>query len=148
MLCVHVPGCGGYADNRVGAVSTTGYGEAIMKVTLARLILFHMEQGNTQTAHKYAGEEDHKFLLSALRSVSRGSQRFSPGLHEVQSGRSRWGGDSGPSRSLGRSFLQRPDVLGCSSGGCSALRSVRRGTPDREHHHPTMTKKKCWWFKK
>ncbi|XP_031679405.1 isoaspartyl peptidase/L-asparaginase-like [Oncorhynchus kisutch] len=38
-------GCGGYADNRVGAVSSTGEGEAIMKVTLARLILFHMEQG-------------------------------------------------------------------------------------------------------
>ncbi|KAL0964440.1 hypothetical protein UPYG_G00323890 [Umbra pygmaea] len=38
-------GCGGYADNKVGAVSPTGHGEAIMKVTLARLILFHMEQG-------------------------------------------------------------------------------------------------------
>ncbi|XP_077586450.1 isoaspartyl peptidase/L-asparaginase [Stigmatopora nigra] len=38
-------GCGGFADNKVGAVSTTGHGEAIMKVTLARLILFHMEQG-------------------------------------------------------------------------------------------------------
>ncbi|TWW78481.1 Isoaspartyl peptidase/L-asparaginase [Takifugu flavidus] len=43
-------GCGGYADNRVGAVSTTGYGEAIMKVTLARLILFHMEQGQSAEA--------------------------------------------------------------------------------------------------
>ncbi|XP_056465652.1 isoaspartyl peptidase/L-asparaginase isoform X1 [Gadus chalcogrammus] len=38
-------GCGGYADNRAGAVSPTGHGEAIMKVTLARLILFHMAQG-------------------------------------------------------------------------------------------------------
>ncbi|KAG7260883.1 hypothetical protein CRUP_018920 [Coryphaenoides rupestris] len=38
-------GCGGYADNKVGAVSPTGHGEAIMKVTLSRLILFHMEQG-------------------------------------------------------------------------------------------------------
>uniref|UniRef100_A0A8C6SDR6 Isoaspartyl peptidase/L-asparaginase n=1 Tax=Neogobius melanostomus TaxID=47308 RepID=A0A8C6SDR6_9GOBI len=37
-------GSGGYADNSVGAVSTTGHGEAIMKVVLARLILFHMEQ--------------------------------------------------------------------------------------------------------
>ncbi|KAF7659095.1 hypothetical protein LDENG_00003410 [Lucifuga dentata] len=42
-------GCGGYADNKVGAVSTTGRGEAIMKVTLARLILFHMEQGKACT---------------------------------------------------------------------------------------------------
>ncbi|KAJ8360118.1 hypothetical protein SKAU_G00166430 [Synaphobranchus kaupii] len=40
-------GCGGYADNRVGAVSPTGHGEAIMKVTLPRLILFYMEQGKS-----------------------------------------------------------------------------------------------------
>ncbi|XP_067873247.1 isoaspartyl peptidase/L-asparaginase [Heterodontus francisci] len=38
-------GSGGYADNQVGAVSSTGHGESILKVTLARLILFHMEQG-------------------------------------------------------------------------------------------------------
>lgn len=48
MFCV--VGCGGYADNNIGAVSTTGHGEAIMKVTLARLILFHMEQGNAHTS--------------------------------------------------------------------------------------------------
>ncbi|KAG8444870.1 hypothetical protein GDO86_009865 [Hymenochirus boettgeri] len=40
-------GCGGYADNFVGAASTTGHGESIMKVTLARRVLFHMEQGET-----------------------------------------------------------------------------------------------------
>ncbi|XP_066552810.1 isoaspartyl peptidase/L-asparaginase isoform X1 [Amia ocellicauda] len=40
-------GCGAYADNQVGAVSPTGHGEAIMKVTLSRLILFHMEQGKS-----------------------------------------------------------------------------------------------------
>ncbi|XP_061084114.1 isoaspartyl peptidase/L-asparaginase-like [Conger conger] len=40
-------GSGGYADNRVGAVSPTGDGEAIMTVTLSRLILFHMEQGKS-----------------------------------------------------------------------------------------------------
>ncbi|KAG9275399.1 isoaspartyl peptidase/L-asparaginase [Astyanax mexicanus] len=40
-------GCGGYADNQTGAVSPTGHGEAIMKVTLSRLILFHMEQGKS-----------------------------------------------------------------------------------------------------
>ncbi|XP_066552811.1 isoaspartyl peptidase/L-asparaginase isoform X2 [Amia ocellicauda] len=39
--------CGAYADNQVGAVSPTGHGEAIMKVTLSRLILFHMEQGKS-----------------------------------------------------------------------------------------------------
>ncbi|CAH2248795.1 isoaspartyl peptidase L-asparaginase-like [Pelobates cultripes] len=40
-------GSGGYADNFVGAVSTTGHGESIMKVTLARLVLLHMEQGKS-----------------------------------------------------------------------------------------------------
>ncbi|KAK3554020.1 hypothetical protein QTP70_019136 [Hemibagrus guttatus] len=40
-------GSGGYADNKSGAVSCTGHGEAILKVTLARLILFHMEQGKS-----------------------------------------------------------------------------------------------------
>ncbi|XP_026878770.2 isoaspartyl peptidase/L-asparaginase isoform X1 [Electrophorus electricus] len=40
-------GCGGYADNHIGAVSSTGHGETIMKVTLSRLILFHMEQGKS-----------------------------------------------------------------------------------------------------
>lgn len=43
-------GSGGYADNELGAVSTTGHGEAIMKMTLARLILFHMEQGQSVEA--------------------------------------------------------------------------------------------------
>lgn len=38
-------GSGGYADNLVGACSTTGHGETIMKVTLARLVLYYMEQG-------------------------------------------------------------------------------------------------------
>ncbi|KAB5581667.1 hypothetical protein PHYPO_G00178390 [Pangasianodon hypophthalmus] len=40
-------GCGGYADNQIGAVSPTGHGEAIMKIVLSRLILFHMEQGKS-----------------------------------------------------------------------------------------------------
>ncbi|KAJ3610725.1 hypothetical protein NHX12_022816, partial [Muraenolepis orangiensis] len=38
-------GAGGYADNRSGAVSCTGHGESILKVTLARLIIFNIEQG-------------------------------------------------------------------------------------------------------
>jgi len=38
-------GSGGFADNEIGAISTTGHGESIMKVNLARLIGFHMQQG-------------------------------------------------------------------------------------------------------
>ncbi|XP_036618201.1 isoaspartyl peptidase/L-asparaginase [Trichosurus vulpecula] len=40
-------GSGGYADNEVGAVSTTGHGESIIKVNLARLVIFYMEQGKS-----------------------------------------------------------------------------------------------------
>nr|XP_021507520.1 isoaspartyl peptidase/L-asparaginase [Meriones unguiculatus] len=40
-------GAGGYADNNIGAVSTTGHGESILKVNLARLALFHVEQGKS-----------------------------------------------------------------------------------------------------
>uniref|UniRef100_A0A2K6GZV3 Isoaspartyl peptidase/L-asparaginase n=1 Tax=Propithecus coquereli TaxID=379532 RepID=A0A2K6GZV3_PROCO len=40
-------GSGGYADNDIGAISTTGHGESILKVNLARLTLFHLEQGKT-----------------------------------------------------------------------------------------------------
>ncbi|XP_017268337.1 isoaspartyl peptidase/L-asparaginase [Kryptolebias marmoratus] len=42
-----VIGCGGYADNFSGAVSCTGHGESILKVTLARLVLLHIEQGKS-----------------------------------------------------------------------------------------------------
>ena len=38
-------GCGGYADNDVGAVSTTGHGESITKVCLAHLVIQNMKQG-------------------------------------------------------------------------------------------------------
>ncbi|XP_004556028.1 isoaspartyl peptidase/L-asparaginase [Maylandia zebra] len=44
-----VIGCGGYADNLSGAVSCTGHGESILKVTLARLILSKIEQGKSVT---------------------------------------------------------------------------------------------------
>ncbi|XP_028279085.1 isoaspartyl peptidase/L-asparaginase [Parambassis ranga] len=42
-----VIGSGGYADNCSGAVSCTGHGESILKVTLARLILSYIEQGKS-----------------------------------------------------------------------------------------------------
>ena len=39
-------GSGGYADNNSGAVSTTGHGESILKVCLAKNITHLLEQGN------------------------------------------------------------------------------------------------------
>lgn len=38
-------GCGAYADNETAGVSVTGYGESIMKVTLARRVCGNMEAG-------------------------------------------------------------------------------------------------------
>ncbi|GFO04899.1 isoaspartyl peptidase/l-asparaginase [Plakobranchus ocellatus] len=40
-------GSGAYADNTVGAVSTTGHGESIMKVCLAKKVGEQMEKGDT-----------------------------------------------------------------------------------------------------
>uniref|UniRef100_A0A8C5EV15 Isoaspartyl peptidase/L-asparaginase n=2 Tax=Gouania willdenowi TaxID=441366 RepID=A0A8C5EV15_GOUWI len=62
-------GSGGYADNQTGAVSTTGHGEAIMKVTLARLILFHMEQGQTVEAASDVGLAYMKSRVGGLGGV-------------------------------------------------------------------------------
>ncbi|CAN9500115.1 unnamed protein product [Ophioblennius macclurei] len=62
-------GSGGYADNNSGAVSTTGVGEAIMKVTLARLILFHMEQGQSVEAASDLGLEHMKSRVGGLGGV-------------------------------------------------------------------------------
>ncbi|XP_029925923.1 isoaspartyl peptidase/L-asparaginase [Myripristis murdjan] len=57
-------GCGGYADNLSGAVSCTGHGESILKVTLARLILSHIEQGKevvdaVELSLRYMGDRVH-----------------------------------------------------------------------------------------
>ena len=40
-------GCGTFAENRVGGISCTGWGEAIMKVMLAREAAEMMRQGRT-----------------------------------------------------------------------------------------------------
>lgn len=62
-------GSGGYADNLLGAVSTTGHGETIMKITLARLILFHMEQGQSAEAASDLGLTYMKSRLEGLGGV-------------------------------------------------------------------------------
>nr|XP_014276481.1 probable isoaspartyl peptidase/L-asparaginase GA20639 isoform X2 [Halyomorpha halys] len=42
-----LPGCGGYSDDEVGSVSTTGHGESILKYNLAHRILTLMQQGES-----------------------------------------------------------------------------------------------------
>ncbi|XP_029031631.1 isoaspartyl peptidase/L-asparaginase isoform X2 [Betta splendens] len=62
-------GSGGYADNNIGAVSTTGHGETIMKVTLARLILFNMEKGQSVEAASDSGLALMKSRVDGLGGV-------------------------------------------------------------------------------
>jgi beta-aspartyl-peptidase (threonine type) len=52
-------GCGTYADNETAGVSVTGYGESIMKVTLARRVCGNIEKGLGITE---AAEEAIKYL--------------------------------------------------------------------------------------
>ncbi|XP_056291998.1 isoaspartyl peptidase/L-asparaginase isoform X2 [Pseudoliparis swirei] len=59
-----IVGAGGYADNLIGAVSCTGHGESILKVTLARRILPHIERGKSladasQLSLQYMGDRVH-----------------------------------------------------------------------------------------
>lgn len=56
-----VPGAGGYADDQVGAVSTTGHGESLLKVCLARHIVTTMATGmpvsdSIQRSLEYMGQ--------------------------------------------------------------------------------------------
>ena len=44
-LAMFPSGCGAYCDNIVGGVSTTGIGEAIMRIAMASRIIIYMEQG-------------------------------------------------------------------------------------------------------
>ncbi|XP_018421635.1 PREDICTED: isoaspartyl peptidase/L-asparaginase isoform X1 [Nanorana parkeri] len=62
-------GSGGYADNNIGAVSTTGHGESIMKVTLARLILHYMEQGMSLEEASDAGLNFMKTRVDGIGGV-------------------------------------------------------------------------------
>ncbi|XP_069326215.1 isoaspartyl peptidase/L-asparaginase [Eulemur rufifrons] len=59
-------GSGGYADNDIGAISTTGHGESILKVNLARLTLFHLEQGKSL---EEAADLSLGFMKSRLRGL-------------------------------------------------------------------------------
>lgn len=48
-------GCGSYAENGIGGVSTTGWGEGMIKIVLAKTIVDHLERtgGDPQEAAEY-----------------------------------------------------------------------------------------------
>ncbi|XP_032234576.2 isoaspartyl peptidase/L-asparaginase [Nematostella vectensis] len=47
-------GCGGYADNEIAAISTTGSGEFILRCTLASHSMYMMQSGKTPTESVFA----------------------------------------------------------------------------------------------
>jgi len=56
-------GCGGYADNHSGAVSTTGHGESITKVCLAHKIISRLEDGESP---RDASSKSLKFMFDRV----------------------------------------------------------------------------------
>jgi beta-aspartyl-peptidase (threonine type) len=63
-------GCGGYA-NKVGGATTTGDGESIMKVTLAREVVFNMENDqNAQVKHTSKKITDMIYSASLLICIA------------------------------------------------------------------------------
>uniref|UniRef100_A0A5F9CH61 Isoaspartyl peptidase/L-asparaginase n=1 Tax=Oryctolagus cuniculus TaxID=9986 RepID=A0A5F9CH61_RABIT len=69
-------GSGGYADNSIGAVSTTGHGESILKVNLARLTLFHVEQAPLTFLLSHSVQELQQSQVS--RSIYKAAQVDAP----------------------------------------------------------------------
>ncbi|OTF76778.1 hypothetical protein BLA29_012217, partial [Euroglyphus maynei] len=65
-----VIGSGAYADNEIGAVSTTGHGEAIMKVCLARDVLYRYEKLMNQS-----NEEMNPMQRAIIESLDTMQQR-------------------------------------------------------------------------
>lgn len=47
LTCGIYSGCGGYCDNEIGAISTTGHGESITKVCLASRVINSMDRGKS-----------------------------------------------------------------------------------------------------
>jgi len=68
---VTMSGCGGYADNKSGASSTTGHGEAFMKTCVAKHAAILMEQG------------EHLFTLLFSSSA------FQQGCNQTSSGKTK-----------------------------------------------------------
>jgi hypothetical protein len=72
IFSITIPGCGGYADDNVGAVSTTGHGESIMKFCLAHTILTFLEQGSRRVNLVYV------FFIIYLTVDSKCTEKLPP----------------------------------------------------------------------
>jgi beta-aspartyl-peptidase (threonine type) len=78
---VPMVGCGFYADDAYGAASTTGWGESIAKVLLARLALHHLEALDDPHAAARAAIEILEEKVNGLGGVILLSPDGRPGWH-------------------------------------------------------------------
>jgi beta-aspartyl-peptidase (threonine type) len=62
-------GCGCYADAEAGGVSCTGYGEAIMKVVMAKSATDYLRGQDSAAAHTEDGRGSSGAMLAAKRAV-------------------------------------------------------------------------------
>jgi len=62
-------GCGCYADSEAGGVSCTGYGEAIMKVVMAKSATDFLRAQDSAVAHTADGRGSSGAMLAAKRAV-------------------------------------------------------------------------------
>ncbi|XP_055712081.1 probable isoaspartyl peptidase/L-asparaginase CG7860 [Phlebotomus papatasi] len=83
-------GSGTYADNRYGAVSTTGHGESIMKINLAKDIINRIAylEMDVQNASMYSVEEMTELLDNTAGVIALDSQG-NPGIY-TSSGKMSW----------------------------------------------------------
>lgn len=78
---VPMVGCGFYADDQIGGASSTGWGESIAKVLLARLALHHLEQLDDPWAAAEAAIEVLSERVSGLGGVILLSPEGKPAWH-------------------------------------------------------------------
>jgi beta-aspartyl-peptidase (threonine type) len=78
---VPMVGCGFYADDRLGGASSTGWGESIAKVLLARLVLHHLQQLGDPWAAAEAAIEELAERVNGLGGIILLSPDGRPGWH-------------------------------------------------------------------
>jgi beta-aspartyl-peptidase (threonine type) len=78
---VPMVGCGFYADDELGGASSTGWGEAIAKVILARLALHHLQELGDPHAAAQAAIQVLAAKANGLRGIILLSPEGRPGWH-------------------------------------------------------------------
>ena len=78
---VPMVGCGFYADDQIGGASSTGWGESIAKVLLARLVLHHLRQLGDPWAAAQAAIQELSDKVNGQGGIILLSPEGKPGWH-------------------------------------------------------------------